>query len=107
MEKQTFKEYCQAKENLRLAVGNIPQVTETYELTKYCRFPILTEDETVYLSFKPKDFVEVVWEMLDNTPHLRSVKVTNSDEDHTRIQPAWGEKKFTSWLDNSTRKKVK
>lgn len=106
-EKLSFKEYCQSKEYLRLAAESIPQIKEEYELTKYCKFPVVTDgvDDKEYISFKPKDTIEVVWEYLNpEAPIARKVLVTTDDDDHSKIQPAWGNTKLSSWLNKNTRK---
>lgn len=106
-DKLPFSEYCKSKEYLRLAAESIPQITEEYELTKYCKFPVVTEDDggREYVSFKPKDTIEVVWEYLNpDAPIARKVVVTTDDEDHSKIQPAWGNTKLSSWLANNARK---
>lgn len=104
--KLSFSEYCKSKEYLRLAADNIPQITEEYELTKYCKFPVVTDDEDKqYISFKPKDTIEVVWEYLNpEAPVARKVVVTTDDDDHSKIQPAWGNTKLSAWLANNARK---
>ena len=106
-EKLSFKEYCLSKEYLRLAAESIPQITEQYELTKYCKFPVVTDEEDKqYVAFKPKDKVEVVWEYLNpEAPVARRVVVTTEDEDGTKVQPAWGNTKLASWLKNNTKKR--
>ena len=105
--KLSFKEYCQSKEYLRLAADSIPQIVEEYELTKYCKFPVVTdEDEDKrYIAFKPKDTIEVLWEFLNpDAPVARKVIVTTDEDDRSKIQPAWGNTKLASWLANNARK---
>lgn len=106
-EKISFKEYCLSKKYLRLAVDNVPQIMEHYELTKYCKFPVVTEDDKKYVALKPKDSVEVVWECLNpEQPTLKSLKVVVEDDTQT-VQPAWSDAKLAAWLKNNTRKSVK
>lgn len=103
--KLSFKEYCKSKENLRLAADSIPQILEEYELTKYCKFPIVTSEEgdKEYVSFKPKDKMEVLWEFLiPDAPSIRKVVVTTDEEEQARIQPAWSNTKLSSWLEKNT-----
>lgn len=106
-EKLSFKEYCLSKEYLRLAAENIPQIKESYELTKYCKFPVVANDDgdKEYIAFRPKDKIEVVWEYLNpDNPTARSVVVTTDEDDDAKIQPAWGNTKLATWLAKNTRK---
>lgn len=106
-DKLSFSEYCKSKEYLRLAAESIPQITEEYELTKYCKFLVVTDEDgdKQYVAFKPKDTIEVVWEFLNpEAPVARKVVVTTDEDDHTKIQPAWGNTKLASWLANNARK---
>ena len=105
--KLSFKEYCLSKEYLRLAAESIPQITESYELTKYCKFPVVSseEGEKGYISFRPKDKIEVLWEYLNpDAPTARSVVVTTDDESESKVQPAWGNSKLATWLTKNARK---
>jgi hypothetical protein len=108
MVKQSFKEYCQAKEYLRAAADSIPRIAESYSLTKYCKLPIVVDEvdgEKGYVAFKPKDRIEVVFEYLNpDAPAVAVVSVTTEDEQGVKVQPAWGDVKLISWLKNSTRK---
>lgn len=106
-EKLSFSEYCKSKEYLRLAAESIPQLVVEYELTKYCKFPIVAEEESEkqYVSFKPKDTISVLWEYLNpDNPTPRNVTVSTDDEDGEKIQPAWGNTKLSSWIAKNTRK---
>lgn len=105
--KLSFKEYCQSKENLRLAADTIPQITETYELMKYCKFPVVTDEEgdKQYVQMRPKDTIEIVWEFLNpESPTAKKVTVSTDEEDETRVQPAWGNTKLSSWVNKNTKK---
>jgi hypothetical protein len=106
MSKLSFSEYCKSKEYLRLAAESIPQLVEVYELTKYCKFPIITEeDDKQYVAFKPKDRIEVLWEYLDEkAPVARKVTVITDDEEESRVHPSWGNIKLASWLAKNTNK---
>lgn len=107
--KLTFKEYCMSKETLRLAADTIPQIMEEYELVKYCKFPIVADEEDKqYLSFKPKDRISVLWEYLSpETPCVKKVLITTDEEIGARIQPAWSNTKLSSWLAKNTTVKAK
>ena len=105
-QKLSFKEYCVEKEFLRASVGNIPQVTETYELTKYCKFPVIVESagDKSHITFKPKDRIEIVWEYLNpNSPSAKRIMV-EEDIDSVTVNPAWSNSKIESWLKKHTKK---
>lgn len=104
-EKLSFKEYCLSKKYLRLAVDNVPQIMEYHELTKYCKFPVVSDDDDKqYVALKPKDKVEVVWECLNpEHPTLKSLKVI-IESSIEAVQPSWSDAKLVAWLKNNTRK---
>lgn len=90
-----------------MAAEAIPQLVVEYELTKYCKFPIVADEDSdkQYVSFKPKDTISVLWEYLTpESPTPKRVTVTTDDEDSEKIQPAWGNTKLASWITKNTRK---
>lgn len=104
MVKMTFKEYYDSKEILREAAASVPRINSEYEMTRYCQFPILAEDDDKeYLSLKPKDRINILWEYLrtDDTPFPVKVEIV-SDEDTQRVFPCWGKSKLLTWIQKNT-----
>jgi hypothetical protein len=63
------------------------------------------ERDKQYISSKPQDKIEVVWEYQNpEAPTARKVTVATDEEDNAKIQPAWGNTKLASWLSKNTRK---
>jgi hypothetical protein len=112
MKGESFKEFYarhqQAKLKLREAVDNVPRVRTNYRLTKYCRFPVFESfdsDEKVYVSFKPKDEVQILWEHVnekDAYPTPKSIYILDEWGNEKEVFPCWNNKKMQKWVENST-----
>jgi hypothetical protein len=102
MKKITFKEYYQSKEALLLAAEDAPLVVKLYEVNKYCKLPVYGHElngEKEYVSFKPKDSIEVLWEYSNpEVPILKSLKIINTSEN---VCPSWSNCKFLKWIESS------
>ena len=62
MEKLTFKQYLESKDQLKRAISNTPVSIIEYEACKYCTLPIgETEDEKVMVGIRPKNKIIVEW----------------------------------------------
>lgn len=98
--KESFKQYLESKTQLLEAAKTDKKLTLIYEVRKYCKVPFVRDgdDEKVYISFKPKDLIEVLWECKE----LSVVKnVSILDGDNERVKPAWKQLKFAQWLENN------
>jgi len=105
MKKIHFKEYYESKEKLRIAGDTFPREVSEYSLVKYCKFPVLTEDdEKKMVSFKPKDKITILWEHYNSMSIIKSFKVSNSENGEIEYKPVWNQKKVHKWIENSTRK---
>lgn len=103
----SFKEYYDSKESLREAASSVPRVNSEYELKKYCKFPVVSDNEDKeYISLKPKDKINIVWEHASNTPDglpvAVKVEITFEDDETKRVMPCWGKSKLITWIQNST-----
>lgn len=98
-----FKQYYDSKMKLLEAVDSSPRIKLKYKLTKYCKIPIFETIETntkTYLSLKPDDELEVLWEYdSPDNPTIKFLKFHNTDNP---IFPAWSSPKMFSWLLNNT-----
>lgn len=105
--KLSFKDYYDSKESLREAANSVPRVNSEYEMKKYCKFPVLADDEDKeYISLKPKDRISIVWEHVNNgsdsVPIATKVEITFEDEETKRVMPCWGKSKLITWIQKNT-----
>jgi hypothetical protein len=102
----SFKEYYESKKNLLAACDSVPRIRNEYRLTKYCKFPVfeaLDGDEKVYVSFKPKDKIEILWERaneFDDYPTAKCMVLLS--ESKKEVFPCWNNKKIHRWIASST-----
>lgn len=100
MDRMTFKQYLESKEQLRRAIERTPVVTTVYEVKKYCTLTVgdsLSDKVTVGL--KPRNKIVVEWRydnLLNPTPNfIRLEGVQDMTED---VQTFWTSQKLRSWL---------
>src|SRR5882757_7286888 len=72
MKKLSFKEYYESKQQLLEAITNIPSTINTYVIKKYCKVPVIIENQKEFITFKPKDIIKIIWEYV--TPKTPTVK---------------------------------
>lgn len=102
MDKQTFKQYLESKQQLLKAIENTPITVVEYEVKKYCSLVLgETEDEKVLVALKPKQKIVVEWEYVSvNNPTPNSIKfvgVKDVDQDET-YSTFWAGTKLQKWL---------
>lgn len=102
MERLTFKQYLESKEQLRKAIANVPTSILEYEIRKYCTISLgETEEEKITLSLKPKQKIIVEWrydDIHDPSPEtIKFVGVKDVDLDET-YETFWSGNKLTKWL---------
>lgn len=112
MKGESFKEFYArhqaAKLKLREAADSTPRVRNDYRLTKYCKFPVYEsyeKDEKVYISFKPKDEIQILWEHVseyDDYPTPKSIYIFSEDGKEKQVFPCWNNKKMRKWVENNT-----
>jgi predicted transcriptional regulator len=102
--KLSFKEYYESKESLLLANANLPKVVNEYVVKKYCKLPVLDENNKKdYISLKPKDLVQVLWEFNDiKNPQAKKIMVESST-----YSPCWSNDKLKKWIEQTTLEKSK
>ena len=106
MKRLSFTEYYTSKKKLLAACESVPRIRSEYALTKYCKFPVfesLDTDGRTYVSFRPKDRIEVLWEKvneLDDYPTAKCIVLIS--EDGQEVYPYWGNKKIHKWIDSNT-----
>lgn len=106
MKRLSFKEYYESKKQLLSACEKVPRIRNEYRLTKYCKFPVfesLDKDNRTYVSFKPNDTIEVLWEKVDEFDDYPTPKqIILKSKDGQEVFPCWGDKKIHKWINNST-----
>lgn len=90
----SFSEFVDGKETLLRAASKPPIRTCDYNIIKYLKIPVITEDAKIEISLKPKDVVKVKWlcETEENPIALR-VEINGNP---ARIN--FSGKKLLNWL---------
>lgn len=108
MDKPTFKQYLESKEQLLKAIENTPVSVVEYEVRKYCSLTLgETEDEKTLVGLKPRQKIVVEWRYttVDNpTPEsiqFLGVKDLDEDEKHPTF---WSGTKLQKWLARHAKK---
>lgn len=108
VERLTFKQYLDSKNQLLKAIENTPVTIVEYEVKNYCTLTLgESEEDKTSISLKPKQRVIVEWHYTNiNNPtpeyvRLEGVKGTDEDEKHDVF---WSGTKLTKWLMRHTRK---
>ena len=107
MQKISFKQYYESKQKLKAAGEDCPRYIKEYTMNRYCKLPLLEEigsEEKVYLPLKPKDRLQIYWEVTDLiNPIPRYVRVIGEDVlDDKKYYFSWTLLKINKWLDLST-----
>lgn len=101
----SFSEYYKSKQKLLEKVEDIPRIYSLYEVHAYKRVPVkesYDEDDKIYLSFKPKDQIRILWEYEDiYYPTVRKFVVLSEDGPET-YYPCWGSQKLLKWVLTNT-----
>jgi hypothetical protein len=99
----SFKDYLDAKDKLKSAGDACPRIKQMYEVRKYCKIPLtdgLTEDEKVYISLKPKDIVEILWEY-EAIDHKVPKQICLTFDDDKVMYFTWSNAKVSKWVESS------
>jgi hypothetical protein len=100
--KLEFKQYYESKKKLIESVDSCPKVKLQYRLDKYCKLPLhetVDSDEKIYISLKPDDIVEILWEYdTPDTPTVRYVSIVENDK---ILFPVWNSTKMFNWAVNN------
>ena len=107
----SFKEfyetrYVSSKRKLLAACDDSPRMRNEYKLTKYCKFPVfesMERDEKVYVSFKPMDKIQVLWEqVMEGSEYPVPKCIYLVSEDNKEVYPCWTTTKFNRWIEKNT-----
>lgn len=106
MEKMTFKQYLESKEQLLKAIANTPTSIIEYEVKKYCNISVGdNEDEKESISLKPKNTLVVEWrydDVYNPTPTSIRFKGVKNLEEGDELPTFWTGKKLNTWLSRHT-----
>lgn len=107
MEKQTFKQYLDSKQQLLKAIENTPVAVVEYEVKKYCALPLgEADDDPTVVDLRPKYKVIVEWRydsITDPTPESIRVMGPSDVDQHERFQTFWTGSKLRKWLTRHAR----
>lgn len=98
----SFSEYFLSKQKLLEHAEDSPRIYSHYTITSYRKIPLLENyenNEKIYLSFKPKDKIKILWEYENiHFPTALTVIVINEDGTQKTYYPCWGSKKLLTWV---------
>ena len=107
MEKLTFKQYLESKQQLRKAIENTPVSIVEYEVRKYCTLVLgETEDEKNLVSLKPKQKLLIEWryDHIDNpTPEYIKIVGSQTLGEDDKQSTYWSGVKLQKWLQRYTK----
>lgn len=96
--KLTFKEYYDSLERLRSASNTLPKMLNEYIVKKYCKIPVFEDNKKNYISLKPKDTLNILWEFVDaKTPQVKNITF-----DGVTYYPSWHNEKMKKWIETTT-----
>lgn len=102
MQKLTFRQYLESKDQLLKAIENTPVALVEYKVKKYCSLPVgETEDEKEVVGLKPQHKVIVEWRYDDiNNPTPESIQIIGPTDidDGERFATFWAGSKLRKWL---------
>lgn len=98
MRKLSFREYYESKEQLLQASKSLPSIVHEYAVRKYCKLPVIAENDKTYVSLKPKEIIKILWEFQDiKNPQIKSVFIGDK-----KFLPSWSNDKFKKWITSMT-----
>jgi hypothetical protein len=98
----SFKEYLEEKSRLKMAGENCPRIKYLYEVRKYCKIPLhdgINEEKT-YISLKPKDSIEILWEY-ESIEHPTPKQITLTFDNDQVMYFTWSNAKVSKWVESS------
>ena len=94
--KLSFKEYYESRQQL-LTENTYIKFSTAHDVYKYCRVPFSLFEKKIYIPFKPKDRIKVLWERVDGVIH--PVEFIINDASYI---PLWNSTKMRTWVEQST-----
>lgn len=104
--KLSFKDYMESKNQLKNAGNDNPKYFSLYEINKYCKLPLIDNDEKIYLPLKPKDKIKILWEAVDVINPIPKYLILEIDSlINKKYFFNWSIDKINKWIDSTTYKK--
>lgn len=107
--KLQFSEYYESKMKLKNAGEDAPRFYVNYEVTKYCKIPLLENidnTEKEYVPLKPRDSIKILWETCDLEKSIpKYISIFDEFDDERRYYFSWNLSKINKWLETTTNKK--
>lgn len=102
MEKLTFKQYVESRNQLLKAIDNVPITVIEYEVRKYCSLAVGDDpDDPIVLQLKPKQRLQVTWQCqnpLLPIPENVRVIASNVISESVEHEVFWNSDKLQKWL---------
>lgn len=101
MKRYTLHELLEAKSSLYRAYVANPTTSETYQMTKYVKIPVLEDGDETVVSLRPNDVVEVISlprDGINTIIKMRFVCSHNLEITDTKFVPRWKQEKLIKWL---------
>lgn len=104
MEKLSFKQFLDSKEQLLRAIENPPVNVVEYEIRKYCTLYVGESKEAKELiSLKPKNKIIIEWLYEDlNDPQPINIQFEGIDQECDDYVTFWSGDKLNKWLNRHT-----
>lgn len=101
----SFSEYYNSKQKLLESAEECPRIYSYYSMINYRKMPLLEDydnNEKIYISFKPKDKIKILWEY-ENIyfPTAKKFIVFRDDNITENYVPCWSNKKLLKWVMNN------
>ena len=105
--KLSFKEYLESKNRLLEAILISPIQSSVYDVNKYCKLVVISEQDKHTILLKPTQQIIVEWkydDIIDPSPV--SIRIEDSKTPNpytTTYKTKWSGSKLASWLNKNTR----
>ena len=86
MNKLTFKQYLESKDQLLKAIGNRPIQIIEYQIDKYCSLEVGKHEDRQVLQLRPKNKLVVEWQF-ESADDLKPTALSISVKDSSIIDP--------------------
>lgn len=104
--KMSFKQYLDSKQQLREAVNSLPIERVEYVVNKYGKLPVgESKQSKEVVAVKPKQLLTVEWAIHPNgtrTINHITVEGVDCEYDGEQLTPLWKPEKVQSWLETNT-----
>jgi hypothetical protein len=107
MNKLTFKQYLDTKQQLVNAIAENPIQQSTYTVTKYCKLTVEDENDKRVVSLKPNQMIIVEWQyedINDNCPTPLAIRFHDVDtvDESVDFDTSWTSEHIIRWLNKNT-----